>query len=118
MDTLLAKEFGGIDLSGGEWQKVAIGRGIYKDFQFIAFDEPTSSIDPLEESRIYKNIKNITENKIAVIVTHRMAPVRFADKIIVMKSGKIIEYGNHQSLMNLDSEYKRLFLSQSANYVD
>lgn len=117
-NTFLAKEFGGIDLSGGEWQKVAIGRGIYKNFEFIALDEPTSSIDPLEESKIYENIKNITKQKTAIIVTHRMASVKFADKIAVMKSGNIIEYGDHQSLIAFDGEYKRLYSSQSKDYVN
>lgn len=118
INTLLAKEFGGIDLSGGEWQKVAIGRGIYRKFDFIAFDEPTASIDPIEETKIYEKIRSLSKNKTAVIVTHRMASVRFADKIIVMKEGRIVEYGNHESLMALNGEYKRLYTSQIKDYVN
>lgn len=117
MNTFMGKEFGGIDLSGGEWQKVAIARGIYRDFDMIVFDEPTSAIDPVEESNMYRNIRNVTLGKTAVIVTHRITSVKFADKIAVMKSGRILEYGTHSQLMQLGNEYKRLYASQSENYV-
>lgn len=117
MNTLLGKEFGGVDLSGGEWQRVAIARGVYKNSDFILFDEPTSAIDPIEESNMYEKINRITEGKTAIIVTHRMASVKFTDRILVMKDGTIIEDGSHQELMRLNGEYAKLYLTQSENYI-
>ncbi|WP_408626141.1 ATP-binding cassette domain-containing protein [Anaerocolumna cellulosilytica] len=114
--TLLGKEFGGHELSGGELQKVALARGTYKDSDFIVFDEPTSSIDPIEESRMYDIIESITEYKTALIVTHRMGSVQFADRILVLKNGKIVEEGTHTMLLELNGEYKKLYTTQSKNY--
>lgn len=118
LDTVLGKEFGGIELSGGEWQKLAIARGIYKDFDFIVFDEPTASIDPIEESNIISMINDLTTDKTSLIITHRMASVRFADRIFVLKQGELVEMGSHEELMKLKGEYCRLYESQKNNYVD
>lgn len=116
-NTVLGNEFGGIELSGGEWQKLSIARGIYKDYDFIVFDEPTASIDPIEESNIIKLIHELTEDKTSFIITHRMATVKHADKILVLKKGELVEVGNHEDLLKVDSEYKRLYETQKNNYV-
>lgn len=118
LNSFLGKEFGGIELSGGEWQKLAISRGIYKDFDFIVFDEPTASIDPIEESNIINMIRTITKDKTSLIITHRMASIKFVDRVFVMKEGELIEKGSHEDLMNLRGEYFRLYESQKNNYVD
>ena len=117
-DTVLGKEFGGMELSGGEWQKLAIARGVYKDFDFIVFDEPTASIDPIEESNIYNMINDLTTAKTSLVITHRMATVRFADRIFVLKQGELVEIGTHEELMKLKGEYCRLYESQKNNYAD
>ncbi len=117
LDTILGKEFGGIELSGGEWQKLAIARGMFREFDFIVFDEPTSAIDPFEESNLYDRINKLTRDKTTVIITHRMASVKFADRIFVLKQGELIEVGTHQELINLEGQYARLYKSQKDNYA-
>ena len=116
-ETMLSKEFGGVDISGGIWQRIAIARALYRESHYIILDEPTSAIDPLEEARIYDNFAEITKKKSALIVTHRLGSVRLADKIIVLKKGEIVENGTHSELMKLNGEYARLFESQKKLYL-
>ncbi len=116
VDTALGKEFGGMELSGGEWQKLAIARGMYDDFDFIVFDEPTASIDPIEESNINHVIHELTKGKTSFVVTHRMSTVKLADRILVLKEGEIVEDGSHEALTHLKGEYFRLYESQRNNY--
>lgn len=118
VETALGKEFGGIELSGGEWQKLAIARGIYQDFDFIVFDEPTASIDPIEESNINHMIQAVTADKTSFVVTHRMATVKLADRILVLKEGQLVEDGTHEALIKLKGEYFRLYESQKNNYCE
>lgn len=87
--------------------------GIYRLFNFIVLDEPTSVIDPLEETRLYNEFVNICDGKTAVIVTHRLGSVKVADFMIVMKDGDIVEHGTHTELIRLNGEYKRIFDIQS-----
>ena len=115
--TMLSKEFGGVDLSGGLWQRIAISRALYRESDYIVLDEPTSAIDPLEESKIYENFAKITKGKSALIVTHRLGSVRLADRIIVLKKGEIVESGTHSELMELKGEYAKLYLMQQQLYV-
>ncbi|HJC25352.1 MAG TPA: ABC transporter ATP-binding protein/permease [Candidatus Eisenbergiella merdavium] len=112
MDTVLGRKFHGIDLSGGQWQRVAIARGIYRKHSLLILDEPTAALDPLEESRIYHMFQKISENKTAVIVTHRLALSRIADRIIVMKAGKIIQCGTFNELVQEDGEYRKMYMEQ------
>jgi len=115
-DTVLSKEFGGVDVSGGLWQRIAIARSLYRESDYIVLDEPTAAIDPLEEARIYENFADITKQKSAIIVTHRLGSVRLADKIIVLKNGEVVESGTHSELMELSGEYARLYESQRNLY--
>jgi ATP-binding cassette subfamily B protein len=117
IETMLGRDFEGAELSGGQWQRVAIARGIYRLCDFIVLDEPTSAIDPLEETRLYNEFVNICNGKTSVIVTHRLGSVKIADNIIVMKDGSIVEKGTHRELMALNGEYKRMFDIQSQWYV-
>ncbi|MFQ9984500.1 MAG: ABC transporter ATP-binding protein [Lachnospiraceae bacterium] len=117
IETMLGREFDGAELSGGQWQRVAIARGIYRPYDFIVLDEPTSVIDPLEETRLYQEFIKICEGKTAVVVTHRLSSVKIADCIIVMKDGMIAEHGTHAELMEKNGEYKRMYDMQSRWYV-
>lgn len=116
-DTMLSKEFGGVDLSGGFWQRIAISRALYRISNYIVLDEPTSAIDPLEEARIYENFAKIIKGKSALIVTHRLGSVKLADRIVVLKKGKIVESGTHSELMELEGEYNRLYKMQQQLYI-
>lgn len=117
-DTMLSREFDGVDLSGGQWQRVAIGRAFYRIHDLIVLDEPTSAIDPYEETRIYNQFAEISKDKTAVIVTHRLGSVKLADRIVVMKEGKIVQQGTHQELIaQSNGEYARLYKSQEQWYI-
>ena len=115
-DTMLSREFDGVDLSGGQWQRVAIARSFFRAHEFIVLDEPTAAIDPIEETRIYNRFAEISKDKTAVIVTHRLGSVKLADRILVMKQGRLVEQGSHAELIAVDGEYARLYRSQEQWY--
>jgi ATP-binding cassette subfamily B protein len=117
LDTTLAREFGGIDLSGGEWQRVAIARGLYRVHDTIILDEPTAAIDPLEEDRVYRMFLDAARGKTAIIVTHRLGLARLADRILVMDQGRIVQDGSHAELMAAAGPYARMFRAQAAWYA-
>lgn len=117
-DTMLSREFDGVDLSGGQWQRVAIARAFFRKHAFIVLDEPTSAIDPYEETRIYNQFAKIAKDKTAIIVTHRLGSVKLADRIIVMKDGEVVEVGKHEELISKKGEYNRLYTSQQQWYVE
>ncbi|MGM0840244.1 MAG: ABC transporter ATP-binding protein [Bacillota bacterium] len=104
----------GEDLSGGQWQRIALARALYKtDSQILIFDEPTSSLDPLSEIDMFNKIKNHSKNKTLIFISHRMAATISADKIIVMDSGEICEYGDHQTLLNRRGRYYEMYQEQA-----
>ena len=115
-DTMLSREFDGVDLSGGQWQRVAIARSFFRSHQLIVLDEPTAAIDPIEETKIYNRFAEISKDKTAIIVTHRLGSVKLADRILVMKQGKLVEHGTHTELMEAGGEYARLYKSQEQWY--
>lgn len=116
MQTLLSREFGGIDLSGGQWQRLAIARGLYRKHDLIILDEPTAAIDPIEESGIFQMFRDVSRDKTAIIVTHRLGSAKIADRIIVMEDGKIVEEGTHEALMAQKGRYAHMFNEQAKWY--
>ena len=118
IDAMLGRDFDGRELSGGQWQRVAIARGIYRDCDLIIMDEPTSAIDPVEESRLFEKIYEYSREKTAIIVTHRMALAKLADRVLVMKNGKIVQDGTHEQLMQKEGEYKKLYQMQMKWYME
>ena len=116
LDTELGNEFGGSDISGGQWQKLAIARGLFRDSGLIVLDEPTSALDPLIETEILSKFIELAKDKTAVIISHRVGLCRLVDKIAVMKDGRLVEMGTHDELMQKRGEYMRLFTAQEKWY--
>lgn len=116
-ETILGKWFeDGVELSIGEWQKVALARAFLRDSQLIVLDEPTSSLDPKAEGEVFKKFQQLAADRTAIIISHRLSTVRMADCIYFMKDGRILEKGSHDELMILDGAYAQLFKTQSQNY--
>jgi len=115
-NTMLSREFDGVDLSGGQWQRIAIARGLYRRHNIIVLDEPTAAIDPIEESRIYRKFVDISKGKTAIIVTHRLGSTKIADRVIVMDKGRIINIGAHDALMQNCELYAEMFKAQAVWY--
>lgn len=118
VNQLLGNEFGGRELSVGQWQKLAIARGMMKDSSVIFLDEPTAALDPLMETKVLKMFLKIVREKTAIIVSHRIGICKEVDKIIVMKEGKIAEIGNHEELLAEKGEYYRLYTMQQKWYEE
>ena len=119
-DTLISKEFDpeGIEFSGGECQKLAIARAIYKDAPLIILDEPTSALDPIAEYDVYKRFSELAEGKCAVYISHRLSSTRFTDKIAVFSDGMLCEYGDHSELMRVENGiYRNMFEMQAQYYA-
>lgn len=115
-NTMLGKDIGGTDLSGGQWQKIAIARAYYRDREFIVLDEPTSNLDPLAEAEVFKKYIAMAENKTVIMVTHRISVASLADRVVVFKDGEIVEDGGHDSLLSNNGEYARLYSTQAKWY--
>lgn len=116
LDEQLGREFDGVELSGGEWQKLAIARGLNKDADLIILDEPTSALDPLVEYDILKKFIDLTKGKTSVIISHRVGLCRFADRIIVMQNGRVVGNGSHEELLRNNAEYARIWNEQAKWY--
>ncbi|MEG0308013.1 MAG: ABC transporter ATP-binding protein [Clostridium sp.] len=115
-ETMLSREFDGIDLSGGQWKKIAIARGFYRNHNMIVLDEPTAAIDPANETKVYKKFANMAHGKTAIIVTHRLGSAKIADRIVVMDNGKIDEIGSHDELIIRNGKYANMYEAQSKWY--
>lgn len=110
-------EDNGVEISGGEAQKVAIARALYKDAPFVILDEPTSALDPVSEYEIYQHFNELVEDKTAIYISHRMSSCRFCDKIYVFDQGQIVQVGNHDQLMqHTDGIYRQLWEAQAQYY--
>ncbi|MCI9437490.1 MAG: ABC transporter ATP-binding protein [Lachnospiraceae bacterium] len=120
LDTLLFKDYdaAGVNLSGGEGQKVAILRALFKESEIMILDEPTAALDPDAEKKIYESFQAFSKGKTAVYISHRLASARYCDKILVFKDGELCEQGDHESLMALGGEYKRLYQIQAGYYAE
>jgi len=118
IESLYSKEYhkGGIELSGGEMQKVAIARAMYKEADLMILDEPTSALDPLAEAEIYENFARLIKDKTAIFISHRMSSSVFCDRIIVVDGGCIEDSDTHKNLMKKKGTYAKLFNSQSEYY--
>jgi len=106
----------GIELSGGQAQKFTLARALYKNAPLLILDEPTAALDPIAESEVYEKFHEVTANKTAIYISHRLASTRFCDKILMLKDGCITESGNHHQLMTLGGEYAKMFEIQSHYY--
>ncbi|MGN6342917.1 MAG: ABC transporter ATP-binding protein [Ginsengibacter sp.] len=116
-DQALGRRFNnGIELSGGEWQKIAIARAYMKDAQLLILDEPTSALDARAEYSVFQRFAELTKGKTAVLISHRFSTVRMADRIIVLDKGQIIEMGSHEELIKKNGHYAELFMLQAKGY--
>jgi ATP-binding cassette subfamily B protein len=117
-DTALGKWFDfGVNLSGGEWQKVALARAFMRDAKILLLDEPTSALDAQAEYDLFERLRTLTKGRTAVYISHRFSTVRRADRIIFLEQGKLVEEGTHEDLMRLDGRYARLFRMQASAYT-
>jgi ATP-binding cassette subfamily B protein len=107
---------GGVDLSGGEWQKIALARAYMRDAQVLILDEPTAALDARAEYQVFERFAELASSRLAVLVSHRFSTVRMADRILVLRHGRIVEHGKHQQLMNDAGLYAELFGLQAAAY--
>jgi ATP-binding cassette subfamily B protein len=116
-DQVLGKLFRtGVELSGGEWQKVAIARAYMRDAQLLILDEPTASLDARSEFGVFQRFKELSEGKTAVLISHRFSSVRMADRILVLADGEIEAVGTHEELIAQRGRYAELFELQAAGY--
>ncbi len=120
LDTHVGRNFSndGIDLSGGEGQKLAIARAMYKDSPILILDEPTANLDALAESEIYEQFLKLSTSKTTIFISHRLAASTIADRIVVFDKGNIVECGTHDALMKKDGLYAKMYLKQSKPYIN
>lgn len=114
---MLGRRFeGGVDLSTGQWQKIALARAYMRDAQILILDEPTASLDARAEFEVYQRFVELTAGKMAILISHRFSTVRMADRILVLEHGLIAEQGSHRELLALGGKYAELFELQAAGY--
>jgi ATP-binding cassette, subfamily B, bacterial len=114
---MLGRRFdNGVDLSAGQWQKIALARAYMRDAQVLILDEPTASLDARAEYEVFQRFADLTRDRMAVLISHRFSTVRMADRILVLADGEIVEQGSHQQLVALGGRYAELFELQAAGY--
>jgi ATP-binding cassette subfamily B protein len=116
-DQMLGRRFdGGVELSGGEWQKVALARAYMRDAQVLILDEPTASLDARAEYEVFLRFAELTRGRMAVLISHRFSTVRMADRILVLQGGTLVDQGSHEELVARGGLYAELFSLQAAGY--
>ena len=121
LDTSLYQDFDkdGIEISGGEAQKIAIARALYKNAPFIVLDEPTAALDPVSEYEVYRRFGEISGGKTAIYISHRLASCRFCDEILVFHEGQIVQHGAHEALLAQENgKYAELWNAQAQYYTE
>ena len=116
-EQMLGRRFeGGVDLSGGQWQKIGLARAYMRDAQVLILDEPTATLDARAEYEVFIRFSDLTRGRMAVLISHRFSTVRMADRILVLEHGRILEEGSHEQLVALGGRYAELFELQAAGY--
>ena len=121
LDTQLYRDYGenGVEVSGGEAQKIAIARALYKDASFIILDEPTAALDPIAEADIYSRFNDIAGDRTAIYISHRLSSCKFCDEIAVFDQGHIVQRGSHEALLHDETGlYRQLWDAQAQYYVN
>ncbi|WP_189090613.1 ABC transporter ATP-binding protein [Deinococcus ruber] len=118
LETVLGRQFDdeGFELSGGQWQRIALARVFYQNSPILILDEPSSSLDVVSEESMFNKYKEITRNKISILITHRFNTVKMSDRIIVLEGGKIVEDGTHESLLGMKGKYFAMFSAQAESF--
>jgi len=118
-EQILGKRFAdGVDLSGGQWQKIALARAYMRDAQLLILDEPTAALDARAEHEVFLRFADLIQGKSAVLISHRFSTVRMADRILFLENGQLLEYGSHEELLAKDGKYAELFNLQAQGYLD
>jgi ATP-binding cassette, subfamily B, bacterial len=116
-DQMLGRRFeGGVDLSTGEWQRMALARAYLRDAQLLILDEPTAALDAKSELQVFERFAELTAGKMALLISHRFSTVRMADRIVVLEGGKLVEEGTHAQLIASGGRYATMFEMQAASY--
>ena len=120
LETMLNKDFdeSGVQVSGGEAQKIALARALYKDAPMLVLDEPTAALDPIAENDIYLKYNEMTKGRTSLYISHRLASTQFCDRILFLADGNIAEEGTHQTLLAIGGGYAKLFEVQSKYYKE
>lgn len=118
LDTQIGKEFDGEELSGGEWQRIAIARSILSNAEILVLDEPTSALDPNIEVEVFNRFQDLTKDKTSIMISHRLGPVKHADRILVLHKGMLVEQGTHDELIALKGKYYTMYTAQAQWYTN
>ena len=117
LDTWLGHEFGGRDVSGGEWLRLAVARGLFRQSQFVVFDEPTAAIDPVAEVEMIQELLTRDESRTTLVISHRLGVARLCDRILVLDEGQLVEDGTHEELLAMDGLYAEMWNAQASWYA-